>query len=180
MNHPLPTLAVALLLAGSAFGFEFKVQPPPNPSEDEVLRAIAIKETGDVPTKVGRLGERSAWQIRPDVWHKFSHLPHKAASTNADEAVRVARAYLALIRQRLRARHLPETAFFIAACWNAGPYWRSIPVAAYDYAQCVENLANSGHPTAHPTTRSAAEAMFSLSFDPPPASPAPRFLIAAQ
>ncbi len=137
----VPHLASAIIvitLCSRAIGAMF-VPPPTTIPDDVMLTAIAAVETGNDAAKCGRYGERSQLQILPTTWRKFSHLPHASAATNPAETDRVARAYLALIRSRLRARGLPESPFFIAAGWNAGASWRRLRPATVAYAEHVAN-----------------------------------------
>jgi hypothetical protein len=141
MKFPLLTFcllfAASQVLADVAF-----VAPSTGVSDETLLSAIAEVETGNNPAKRGRFGERSQLQIRPETWREFSRLPHAASVTNPMETDRVARAYLDVIRKRLRARGLPETPFFIAASWNAGPGWRRLGRGTVAYAEHVANLVD--------------------------------------
>lgn len=137
MKFPLFTLF--LLSISSAFAAAGVWAPArPSVSDDVLLRAIAQVETGNNPAKVGRYGERTRLQIMPATWRRYSRLPQSAR--NRAETDRVARAYLAYIRRRLRARRLPESTFYLAAAWNAGPCWHRLRRSTVVYAERVENL----------------------------------------
>jgi hypothetical protein len=125
-------------------------------SDDVLLRAIAEVETGNNSARLGRYGERTQLQILPNTWREFSSLPHSASATNRAETERVARAYLARIRARLKARDLPETPFFIAAAWNAGPGWKKLSRGTISYAERVANIVEAA-PSTEPAPATVAE-----------------------
>lgn len=134
-------LIVSILISSASYGaVEFKMPSPRPVSDETVLHFIAMKETGNDPSAIGSHGERSQFQFMSSTWQRYSRLPHSAAATNAAESDRVARAFLADIRANLRRRGLPETAYYIAASWHAGPNWSATDAGLRDYAQCVENL----------------------------------------
>lgn len=136
-----PLLTFCLLFVASRLSADVAFAVPSNKVSDEtLLAAIAEVETGNNPAKRGRFGERTELQIRPETWREFSRLPHSSAASNPAETERVARAYLGVIRKRLHARGLPETPFFIAASWNAGPGWRRLGRGTMAYAEHVANL----------------------------------------
>lgn len=139
MKFPLlPLFLLSLSSAIAADGVFVPTRPPV--SDDELLSAIAQVETGNNPRKVGRYGERTRLQILPETWRRFSRRPqsvHDRAETD-----RVARAYLGFIRHRLEVRGLPQTPFYIAASWNAGPGWRHLSRGTISYAERVTNLVN--------------------------------------
>jgi hypothetical protein len=136
-------LFVSLLVVSTGFAAGVISISPPAPapvSDDVLLRAIAEVETGNNSAMVGHSGERTRLQIAPETWVRFSRLPHSSAAANPQETDRVARAYLASIRSRLKARGLPATPFFMAAAWNVGPGWSRLPSRTIAYAERVENL----------------------------------------
>lgn len=134
--HILFPLFVSIGLAAN--GISAPVSAPV--SDDVLLAAIATVETGNNPSRLGHCGERSQLQILPETWREFSRMPHSRAATNRAETERVARAYLSVIRHRLRTRGLPETPFYIAAGWNAGPGWRHLSSGTISYAERVANI----------------------------------------
>lgn len=147
-----------LLLVSSAFAAgEISIPTPAPASDDTLLSAIAVVETSNDSRKVGSHGERTRLQIAPATWVRFSRLPHSAAASHPQETDRVARAYLASIRRRLKSRGLPETPFFIAAAWNVGPGWRTLPSSTVSYAERVANLvkASPATPEVPPAAKSA-------------------------
>lgn len=152
MKSPLPILFVLSVSVGFA-AVEFPLPQAKPVSDEAMLAAIAEVETGNNPARLGSRGERTRLQILPATWRQFSQLPHSAA--NRAETDRVARAYLSHIRTRLKARGLPETPFFIAAGWNAGPGWKRLSRGTISYAERVANLAE----------------VYQL--NPPPSEPAP-------
>jgi len=139
----LKKILAALVFVTPAFGaggtVHFSVVMP-GATDDEMLAAIAIKETGNNPLARGRCGERTNVQFMRRTWMQYSHVPLAMAARHPDEVDRVARAYLADIRRGLRKRGLSESPYFIAASWNAGLNWTYIPRRSQDYAECVENL----------------------------------------
>ena len=146
MKAPLSLLF--LLLASNAFAaIEFSIPTPAPASDEALLAAIAEVETSNNPRKVGTHGERTHLQIAPATWVRFSRLPHSASASHLQETDRVARAYLASIRSRLKSRGLPETPFFIAAAWNVGPGWKVLPSSTVSYAERVANLVQAAQAT---------------------------------
>src|SRR5882724_115195 len=138
---------IFLLLVSTGFSAGvISIAPAAPVSDDVLLSAIAEVETGNNSALVGHSGERTRLQIAPETWVRFSRLPHSVAAANPQETDRVARAYLASIRSRLKARGLPPTPFFMAAAWNVGPGWSRLPASTIAYAERVENLVVAGRP----------------------------------
>jgi hypothetical protein len=138
----VPHLILSLLCISLRVGAAEATAPATAPVSDAaLLSAIAEVESGNNPARVGRYGERTRLQILPTTWRQFSRLPHTAG--NRAETDRVARAYLSYIRTRIRERGLPETPFYIAAAWNAGPEWRRLHRGTVAYAQRVANLVEA-------------------------------------
>lgn len=140
---PLLVFIFLLLVSSGLAAGEFSIPTPPPVSDDVLLAAIAEVETGNNSATIGRSGERTRLQIAPETWVRFSRLPHSAAAANREETDRVARAYLASIRTRLKSRGLPLTPFFIAAAWNVGPGWKTLPSCTVAYAERVANLVQT-------------------------------------
>jgi Transglycosylase SLT domain len=135
----------AFFTASAGFCSEPAVQfavKMPGATDNEMIAAIAMKETGNNPLARGPSGERTSVQFMRRTWMQYSRLPHSMAALHPDEVDRVARAYLADIRRMLRERELPESPYFIAASWNAGINWTHISRRAQDYAECVESLVD--------------------------------------
>ena len=107
--------------------------------EDEtLLRAIAQVETGTVILsrpcrKVGKAGERGAWQMKWMVWRQYTREPFAKASSNPTLAHLIARLHLENIRLSIKKAGMEATPFQIAYRWNSGPQ-------AMDYAERVNNL----------------------------------------
>jgi hypothetical protein len=140
-------LCMSLLLASTGFSAGVISMTPAAPvSDDVLLSAIAEVETGNNSAMVGHSGERTRLQIAPETWVRFSRLPHSVAAANPQETDRVARAYLASIRSRLKSRGVPPTPFFMAAAWNVGPGWSSLPSSTIAYAERVANLVAASQP----------------------------------
>ncbi len=149
--HMMKSLLVFVSLLFVSTGFSagvISITPATPVSDDVLLSAIAEVETGNNSAVVGNSGERTRLQIAPETWVRFSHVPHSAAASHPQETDRVARAYLASIRSRLKSRGLPITPFFIAAAWNAGPGWSSLPSSTIAYADRVANLVAAARPVA--------------------------------
>lgn len=147
--HTMKSLLIAMSLLLVSTGVSAGVisfSPAAPVSDDVLLSAIAEVETGNNSAMVGQSGERTRLQIAPETWVRFSRLPHSAAATHPQETDRVARAYLASIRSRLKSRGVPVTPFFIAAAWNAGPGWSSLPASTIAYADRVANLVAAARP----------------------------------
>ena len=136
-----PLLLASLVCISASYGAGV-VSTKSNTSVSDyvLLSAIADVESGNNSAKCGQLGERTRLQIMPETWREFSRLPHSAAASNRAETDRVARAYLAVIRERLRARGVPTSPFYIAAAWNAGPSCRRLPSSTVAYATRVANI----------------------------------------
>ncbi len=148
MKAPHVILFLLFISTRFALGAVFVPPAPATVSDDVMLSAIADVETGNNAAKRGHRGERSQLQILPETWREYSRLPHSAAATNPEETDRVARAYLNVIRKRLRSRGLPETPFFIAAGWNAGPGWKRLHQSTIAYAERVTNIVEASQPKA--------------------------------
>jgi hypothetical protein len=160
------TLSFALFFAASAvFAGNQVVLPTPEPkvSDEVLLSAIAEVETGNNSSVLGHCGERTRLQILPETWRRFSKLPHSVSASNRAETDRVARAYLASIRDRLKLRGLPETPFFIAAAWNAGPGWKTLSSKTVAYAERVTNIVEASQP--HVTQPATPPPLIDLSSD---------------
>jgi hypothetical protein len=165
---------LSLLLVSSAFAsVEFSIPAPTPASDDALLAAIAEVETNNDRRKVGTHGERTQLQIAPATWVRCSRLPHSAAASHPQETDRVARAYLASIRSRLKSRGLPETPFFIAAAWNVGPGWKVLPSSTVSYAERVANLVKAAQatPEAPPAAKPAVPTIFVVESDVTEPSP---------
>lgn len=116
--------------------------------EMRLLRAIAEVESGATnlsrPMKrVGRNGERSAWQFMPHTWSEYTSTPFAHASTNATVAHLIAQMHLRRLRLELETSKVAATPFAIAVAWNAGPSAVSkntVPASTWKYAVRVVNL----------------------------------------
>lgn len=111
-------------------------------NEERMLQCIAQLETGATNTsravrKIGRAGERSAWQITPAVWAKYSTAPFTRASSDARLGNVVAAAHLRWLRLELRGAGVRVDPFRLALAWNAGlsaAVNDKAPPGARDYA----------------------------------------------
>lgn len=111
---------------------------PPAVDEMRLLRAIAAVETGTTNLarpcrKIGRAGERSAWQIKASVWRQYTRIPFVHASTDATLAHLIALLHLQQLRERAKRDRLPATVWNLAYLWNAGR-------RAHSYSENVKNL----------------------------------------
>lgn len=112
------------------------------------LAAIAQVETGWTDLKkpcpkVGRAGERSAWQFTRATWRRHESADFtRYASTQVDLPRRVAYQHLEYLHQQAKARGVEATPWRIAYAWNAGPggWSRKQTVKSSTYATCVEAL----------------------------------------
>lgn len=112
------------------------------------LAAIAQVETGwtDLTKpcpKVGRAGERSAWQFTRATWRLHTTKDFAVYATLGAEYPRlVAAMHLDYLQEKAKARGIDATPWAIAYAWNAGPGgWRRKPtVRSSTYATCVEAL----------------------------------------
>lgn len=117
-------------------------------NEVRLLAAIAQVETGTCDTsrpsrRIGRGGERSAWQIRERTWHDYTWQPFLQASRDARLASVVAAMHLRFLRLQLEAHRVPVTAYALALAWNAGHaavIARAEPPSSHQYAERVAAL----------------------------------------
>lgn len=136
----LGSLLVASLLNSATYGVEI--------DEHRLLAAIAEVETGTrnldrACRKIGKHGERSAWQFRAGTWRQYTRAPFEVASTCSYSANLVAAAHVRLLRTHIQYRYQTCTPFLIAAAWNAGlnrVLEDRIPPAAKSYGERVVNI----------------------------------------
>jgi hypothetical protein len=82
------------------------------------LEALSMIETGDDDSAIGRLGEISRFQIRPQVWRRYSQ---SSAFANRDVASSVAQKHLDYLQSQFKARTGRDaTDFDLYVLWNAG------------------------------------------------------------
>jgi hypothetical protein len=116
--------------------------------EMRLLFAIAQVETGAKTLsrpvqKVGKNGERSAWQFMPGTWREYTNVPFEQASKQAPVAHLVAQLHLRRIRLELETQNLKATPHAIAMAWNAGisaVVGNNVPQSTWSYAERVANL----------------------------------------
>lgn len=113
--------------APPAFVVTVSVRPYRAPLDVPRL-AEAIRLAEATPNEhVGAAGERSSWQITPAVWREHSSAPHWWASSERmvcrAETRRVVLRHLDRLRVRLATARpsLPDTPFYVALAWAAGP-----------------------------------------------------------
>lgn len=113
-----------------------------------MLQAIAAVETGTTnlnrpSRKIGRAGERSAWQFTATTWSQYTSAPFTEASKDARLANLVAELHLRHLVADLKLRGKEPMPYNLALAWNAGPAAvakNRVGPAARDYAKRVENI----------------------------------------
>lgn len=107
-----------------------------------LLRSISEVETGGQYWHVGASGERSLYQIKADVWRKYSSVPFWRAATREyqAEAKRVAICYINEISQTLVTYDVMISAQSIALRWNGGLNRTRFLRRHHSYATRVSNL----------------------------------------
>jgi hypothetical protein len=88
-----------------------------------LLVSIAQVETGNNPHAIGKLGERSAYQVSEAVWaqHAKHGEPFALASTNAQLAEHVATEHLIYLTREMERAGVPISVENLAYAWNSGP-----------------------------------------------------------
>lgn len=108
----------------------------------------SIKDVENTPHyHIGAAGERSAWQIKQEVWEAHTQKPFWWASSpdskHVSETKRVVVMHILWIRRRLQTLQLQDTPRSIALVYKAG-YGRCLAHkprrADTDYAKRVENV----------------------------------------
>ena len=84
-----------------------------------LLAAIAMVESGNDPSALGKKGEVSQYQITPKVWRIYSKTPPGKA--NPVMAKVVATEHVKSIKALLKKANIPQTPYWIAVVWNGGP-----------------------------------------------------------
>jgi hypothetical protein len=116
--------------------------------EPRLLAAIAHVETGtrdlDRPSRrIGRAGERSAWQMKKTTWHSYTTEPCLSASRDARLASVIAHMHLRHLRLQLELYRHPVKPWLLAVAWNGGfttATRPAVPERVRDYADRVSNL----------------------------------------
>jgi len=82
------------------------------------LEALSMIETGDDDSAIGQLGEISRFQIRPNVWRKYSQ---SSAFADRQVASLVAQKHVDYLESLFKSRAGREaTDFDLYVLWNAG------------------------------------------------------------
>src|SRR5258706_7340232 len=104
------------------------------------IEALGMIETGNDDEVVGRAGEVSRFQIRPDVWSQYSQ---STAYDSFRVASRVAQQHLHSLEDLFRTRAGREaTDFDLYVLWNAGAgYYQRIGFIAARVAPLVRERA---------------------------------------
>lgn len=107
-----------------------------------LLQSISDVETGGKYWHVGAAGERSQYQIKFDVWKKYSSIPFwKASCRNyQSEAHRVAICYVNEISQNLEMYGVEISSKSVALRWNGGLNRSRFLRRHLSYASRVSNL----------------------------------------
>lgn len=107
-------IIISLILVGlfitSCFGFD----------DQRFLAAIAVVETNNDNSAIGKAGERSKYQFMEATWNQYSNIPHARASEFPEEIERVANVHLNWIKSTLKKNKFGITVENCAAIWNAG------------------------------------------------------------
>jgi hypothetical protein len=104
------------------------------------LEAISMIETGDNDRAVGRAGEVSRYQIRPEVWRQYSD---SFAYGNREIASTVAEKHMLYLETLFRTRTGREaTDFDLYVLWNAGAgYYERVGFAAQRVGRVIRDRA---------------------------------------
>ena len=98
-------------------------------------------------TGYGSKGELGPYQFRSSTWRMYSSKPFQMA-TDRDSADQVAIQHYEWIKERLTAAGIDATGYNIALAWNCGlsaVLNGRVPMQTYQYAERVNNLAQSYH-----------------------------------
>jgi len=111
---------------------------------NSLLKSISDVETGGWHGRIGAAGERSQYQIKSDVWKKYSSIPFWKASLRdyQSEARRVAICYINEIAHTLDERNVSVDHRSIALRWNGGINRTHFLRRHISYADRVSNLYN--------------------------------------
>lgn len=90
-----------------------------------LLAAIAEVETGTTRLawpckKIGKKGERSAWQFTQATWRRYTKQPFERASTEAALPHLIASLHLRELRMELMLHGQPASIYTLALAWNGG------------------------------------------------------------
>lgn len=98
------------------------VDPPRRAGVDGELMLGVIRdvESENHPEKIGRRGERSAYQFMPAVWAFHTRQPFQVATLQPAVANLVAQRHFLQLRKELSILRLPWTPEFIASAWHNG------------------------------------------------------------
>lgn len=107
-----------------------------------LLKSISDVETGGRYWRIGDAGERSQYQIKADVWRKYSRIPFWRASQREyqSEAKRVAVCYIREISQNLESDGITISSRSVALRWNGGLNRTRFLRRHLSYADRVSNL----------------------------------------
>ena len=107
-----------------------------------LLKSISDVETSGQYWRIGGAGERSQYQIKADVWRKYSRVPFWRASQREyqSEARRVASCYISEISQNLESDGIAVSSRNVALRWNGGINRVRFLRRHVSYASRVSNL----------------------------------------
>lgn len=132
-----------LLALGAMVGAVIPKAPVPEVIDSErLLAAIAMVETGNDNSKLGKWGERSAWQFGKPTWRQYTTEPFHRASTDRLLSKRIADRHYQYLSTWLQRRKIAVTVRTLAAAWRYGEKW-ALLLQDSDYAERVENLYKS-------------------------------------
>lgn len=129
----------ALFYGGMIFCF---ATIPSRAHLEEIVTIEALRLVEDSKYyEVGPKGERSQWQISPEVWKTWSAVPFERASRREyqEEARRVAKQQVGWLNANL----VNPSPFRLALAWNAGlgaVNESRIPESSFDFARRFVNL----------------------------------------
>ena len=104
------------------------------------LEALSMIESGDDDSAIGRFGEVSRFQIRPEVWRQYSQ---SSAFANCEVASVVAQKHIDYLERLFRSRAGREaTDFDFYVVWNAGfSYYEKAGFSADRVSRIIRNRA---------------------------------------
>src|ERR1051325_8625093 len=104
------------------------------------LEALSMIESGDDDSAIGRFGEVSRFQIRPEVWRQYSQ---SSAFANCEVASSVAQKHIDYLEGLFRSRAGREaTDFDFYVVWNAGfSYYEKVGFSPDRVSRIIRNRA---------------------------------------
>lgn len=103
------------------------------------LAAVAARESGSNPARIGPIGERSAYQFTAATWRFYTAEPFEMATSNPVLADQIAIRHFDQLCRELTILDVPREPAFLAAEWRQGSA-RAKLFAGGSYAREVCNL----------------------------------------